>query len=838
MPTSYPHIVLPGAPEKFPFKTVSTGGSNQKILPPNPDRHSHSSFLKKKLEQAWMETESEYIAHHAVRSGVYLEFKENPGFDLVTKSLEDMRSKKIRLLNVRKEKPFSGDEPESTSPVKPITFATVYVANEKRDFFFDKIQEYATQNQSPGKPKNQKLINSISSIRKALAIKAFWVDAEFLIPGKESQWCEVWLSSDSEEIRKRFDRTLGALQIKSKPGFIRFPERLVKVIQANSDQLEQLTLHSDDIAEFRSAKEIAGFWIDMKNVEQADWVQELMERTRFRPDPEVSVCLLDTGVNNGHSLLSPVLSDDDCQSVDLNWGRHDHDKHGSLMAGVAAYGDMVACLSASDPVEIHHCLESVKILPLPPKETEPDLWGDMTAQGVYRAQIQAPDRTRIVCMAVSAADTRDQGRPSSWSGKIDQLASGSEDDIRRLLVICSGNINDLNIAKNYPHAQITDSIHDPGQSWNALTVGAYTSLDEIKDPDMAGFEPIAPKECLSPFTTTSSLWDEEWPIKPEIVMEGGNLAKDPYGFVSECGDLSVLSTYYKPLEAHFYPFNMTSAATAKAAWFAAQIQTNYPGFWPETIRALMVHSARWTDNLKQQFGTNDKDKMSLRRLMRICGYGVPDLSRALHSASNSLTLIAQEEIQPYDKKNGTSGYKTKDMHLHDLPWPREELLNLPFNTDVEMRITLSYFIEPGAGEIGWKDRYRYPSHGLRFHLNSPGESKKDFINRINTATRDEDEGKPDTKSAYDHWLIGKQSRDKGSIHSDIWKGTAAELAASNMISVSPTIGWWRERSHLGKWNKKTRYALIVSITTSDETVDIYTPVVNKIGIQVPAEIST
>ncbi len=30
-----------------------------------------------------METESEYIAHHAVRSGVYLEFKENPGFDLV-----------------------------------------------------------------------------------------------------------------------------------------------------------------------------------------------------------------------------------------------------------------------------------------------------------------------------------------------------------------------------------------------------------------------------------------------------------------------------------------------------------------------------------------------------------------------------------------------------------------------------------------------------------------------------------------------------------------------------------------------------------------------------------
>jgi len=50
-----------------------------------------------------------------------------------------------------------------------------------------------------------------------------------------------------------------------------------------------------------------------------------------------------------------------------------------------------------------------------------------------------------------------------------------------------------------------------------LTVGAFTSLDEIKDPDMAGYVPIAPKDCLSPFTTTSSQWDEEWPIEPHFL---------------------------------------------------------------------------------------------------------------------------------------------------------------------------------------------------------------------------------------------------------------------------------------------------------------------------------
>jgi hypothetical protein len=157
---------------------------------------------------------------------------------------------------------------------------------------------------------------------------------------------------------------------------------------------------------------------------------------------------------------------------------------------------------------------------------------------------------------------------------------------------------------------------------------------------------------------------------------------------------------------------------------------------------------------------------------------------------------------------------------------------------VEMRITLSYFIEPGPGEIGWKDRYRYPSHGLRFHLNSPGESQREFVKRVNAAVRNEDEGKPDTKSASDHWVIGSQTRNKGSIHSDIWKGTAAELAASNLISVSPTIGWWRERNYLGKWNKKTRYSLIVTIKTPEETMDIYTPVAIKTGIKVPIKIET
>jgi hypothetical protein len=37
--------------------------------------------------------------------------------------------------------------------------------------------------------------------------------------------------------------------------------------------------------------------------------------------------------------------------------------------------------------------------------------------------------------------------------------------------------------------------------------------------------------------------------------------------------------------------------------------------------------------------------------------------------------------------------KTRNMNLHQLPWPRDELLALG-DQDVELRLTLSYFVEP------------------------------------------------------------------------------------------------------------------------------------------------
>ena len=167
------------------------------------------------------------------------------------------------------------------------------------------------------------------------------------------------------------------------------------------------------------------------------------------------------------------------------------------------------------------------------------------------------------------------------------------------------------------------------------------------------------------------------------------------------------------------------------------------------------------------------------------------------------------------------------MHVYRLPWPVGVLRDLG-EMPVKMRVTLSYFIEPSPGEVGWKDRYRYASHGLRFELNGPGEGELEFVQRINRKAREDDEH-PGTEGANDHWTIG-EARNVGSIHSDIWSGTAAQLALSNLIAVHPSVGWWRERHHLNRYARQTRYALVVSFSLPGQEIDIYTPVAVQLGV--------
>jgi hypothetical protein len=173
------------------------------------------------------------------------------------------------------------------------------------------------------------------------------------------------------------------------------------------------------------------------------------------------------------------------------------------------------------------------------------------------------------------------------------------------------------------------------------------------------------------------------------------------------------------------------------------------------------------------------------------------------------------------------------MQLHEIPWPKTLLLEYG-KTKFKLKITLSYFIEPCPGELGWKDKFRYASCGLRFKLNG-SMSRNSFISSITAAMARDEELENEASSI--NWTLGEVNRNVGSIHSDVWETTAAQLATSNLIAVYPVVGWWRELRRQNCGDKTIRYSLIVSIETPEESIDIYTPILNMISTKVKTAIS-
>ena len=819
------HFILEGVTRTETYRHPGAGGSQSKI--PERDRSSHGAMLRKQIQDVQKESDS---ARHAQQSagmedgfGLQVEFKSFPDIPLAFESLARERVG-IELLNVRHK--------------DQTTMATVFVPDGKLVHFEGLIRDYLEEKKDKiGRRRDhRRLIDSIQQIRSA-SLRALWTDADDAFPGTEETplWWEVWLFSpqDYGAVTTKFRELARSMDMQVTHGNLIFPERAVLLVQASVLQMKESITILNRIAELRQAKKTAEFFDSLKPKEQDEWLAKLLPRIRFsdRADQVPHVCLLDTGVNRGHPLLRHALADEDCHSVDPNWGIHDDHGHGTEMAGIALAGNLTELFSGDEAmkIDIDHRLESMKLLPKNNTTGTPQHHGWLTKEAIARLESTTPTRLRVFGMAVTAPDNRDRGQPSAWSAALDSLAAdvdgGGVDP--RLLVVSAGNIEDSNAWSNYPNSNDTDGVHDPAQAWNALTVGACTHLERITETNTSAHRPVAPSGGLSPFSTTSLTWSPKWPLKPDVVLEGGNVAQDSLSAV-QIPSLSLLTTFHHTTERLFTTTTATSAATALASRLAAQIQSVYSDLWPETIRALIVHSAEWSETMKGMSASGNTSKKDYKDLLRRCGFGIPDLDRALWSVSNSLTMVAQESLHPF-RREPQKQPALRDMHLHSLPWPADVLESLG-PTRIQMRITLSYFIEPNPSQRGARSRYHYQSHGLRFEVKRPHESVEDFRKRINKAARGDGEESPGG-TADRHWLIGPQTRHTGSLHGDIWKGSAADLAGLGSIAVYPVSGWWKTRATLKKYNEKTRYALLISIKAPKVDVDLYAEIANRIAMQ-------
>lgn len=788
-------------------------------MPPARTRAAHAANLEQALGAAvakarqLLDTRDPAVAEG--ERGFYLDFDVPADHQSALDGLEN-RQKRIELVAV---KPLADGEETIR--------ATVFVPEAQADYFATKVEQYRDEESKKGNPKNQNLIARIDDVRLS-AVRSLFTDDEALYPPDgRLTWWEVWLRDGKTPV---FRTVAERLDVALKQHLVSFPERDVVLALASPETMARLVLHSDAVAELRAAKDVPSFFLDMRPIEQAEWAGDLVGRLTAPGALAPAVCILDSGVTQGHPLIAPGLEPADQHAYDPAWGvadSHFWNGHGTMMAGVALHGDVEAALVTGQHLQLSHRLETVKVLP-PNAQNAPELYGAVTEVGISKVEAQVPRRRRVFCLAVTSSIGLGRGRPSSWSAAIDKLCYGGGDS-RRLIILATGNIRDPIRPAEYLDGNDLAEAENPCQAWNALVAGAYTDKIKINHPDFAGWDAVAPAGDLSPASRTSTIWDRQWPIRPDVVFEGGNFAHDGINPAEAIDDLQLITTHYRPALRLFDSFGDTSAASALAANFSAQIMAERPELWPETVRALMVHSAEWTPAMRA-WSNAAGSQAQKAALLRRYGWGVPDLGRALLSASNDATLMIEDELLPFFREK--SQIKTRDMHLHRLPWPRDELLALG-DQNVELRVTLSYFVEPNPGERGWTRRHRYASHSLRFAVKRSLESLQQFRLRINRAAQSEEDGDVGATAGGDDWLLGNV-RDRGSIHSDIWRGSAAALAERDAIGIFPVGGWWKEKPGLQRWDRSARYSLLVSIRAPEAEVDLYTAIENHISIPVPA----
>ncbi|WP_233440447.1 S8 family peptidase [Modicisalibacter coralii] len=721
--------------------------------------------------------------------------------------------------------------------------------------FPKKVHEYLNKERAKGKPANQALIDSIAEIKLA-DLRSFWTDAQELFPEPADQpvWWELWLKKRAKDLSAKevAEQLAERLNAELSNTSLSFFDSFVILIKASAEQLESAPELIANLEELRRAKQTPNAFIAIPAKEQHEWANELAERIRVDENTTTVITVLDTGVNYYHPLLSQMTTQQLAQAWEPSWPLYDdyqptsplapYNDHGSRQAGLAALGELDKSLLAIHEIWLPYRIESGRILP-PAGQNDPELYGAITVGTAAKLEINNPEFSRVYSLAVTSPADSISGQPSSWSAEIDQFAFGLEDDLQRLFVISAGNNQALHATVDYWDQVHLADIEDPAQAWNALTVGACTEKTINDDPDFANWAPFAHPGDVAPASRSSVNWGwkKQAPYKPDVVAEGGNRLLSPDGTeVSDVDVVSLLTTSGRASGQLFETAKDTSAACALISRQSAMLTTEYPDYWPETIRGLVAHSAEWTPRMWQRFGLLRKTQSpsnAAKTMLRCVGYGVPSLARARYSANHALTLIIQDSLQPFIKSadKASSDPKLNEMQLYQLPWPIEELRKLPPELDIKLRVTLSYFIEPNPGRRGYRQRYSYQSHGLRFNVIRPSQSLENFRAAINRVANDATEGYQGVEGDGSGWLLGYQIRTRGSLHSDTWTGSAADLADMHTLAVYPVGGWWKYRAGEERWQNRVRFSLIVSIDVPDSEVDIYSEVESLIEANVTVE---
>ena len=514
--------------------------------------------------------------------------------------------------------------------------------------------------------------------------------------------------------------------------------------------------------------------------------------------------------------------------------------HGTAIASVVAYGSLAEVIRNPDSAALPaFWLENAKIS-LPAAWLNPDTSSDAPQfhpvqfpKALMREVVAAfhhplPQQCKIFNISINGALHPLQSI-SNWAEEIDNLSA--QNDV--LFVLCGGSVSPDEIAgalksgEEYPAYLLNElsRLRNPGQAYNALTVGAIT--DTAPNPPWQRDRGLAPPQYPAPFSRSGLL--QYGPLKPDVVETGGNLIRSgseltatPEAAVMVANRNFVTGQEEQPLGFHIG----AGLAAAKVTHLAGRIQAQYPQAGANLIRALIANSADWPQAFAQSFVNNPDDplpKEAREMLLRLCGYGVPQPDKALSSNEHCMVFVTEDEFSwTKDDRNSSGRYPAK-VSFFSIKFEPDDLYRLPPATRVRVSVTLAY--NPPVRKT---QRRRYQAVDMRWDLMRREEESEDFYAKWMREVEGSDEETEPEEEVVTRplqpwpWELkpalnpGSKVR-RGSLIRDWFDAYAHELPDTLELVVLAMVAPWRRPPE----PLTQRFALVVSVEALDHQLPIY-----------------
>ena len=472
------------------------------------------------------------------------------------------------------------------------------------------------------------------------------------------------------------------------------------------------------------------------------------------PDDAPSVVVLDTGLAAGHPMLAPAVGD--AETFLQGTTAADEHGHGTMVAGIALYDNVEACIQAESFVPLLR-LFSGRVLD-DRNEGDPRLIQNQVEEAVIYFAGQYG--CRVFNLAYGDPNKPFQGRRlTGLAVTLDALAR--EHDV--LFVVPTGNLRHDDVAawhSTYPHylQQQTAPLIDPAPALNALTVGSLARYDRSRQgalyPQDPAYRPVARASQPSPFTRAGP--SVGGATKPDLVDYGGNYSTDVRNRHLGQQGLGELSTSREFASGRPFAEDVgTSFAAPHVAHAAAMLMREFPDASSDLCRALLACHAEIPDACAGLF----PDEVALRNVV---GYGLVDRSALCRSLDRCVTLWAGGTIQ------------NRRHHFYEVPIPQEFWEG--GRRDRKLTVALAY--RPPVRTT----RIDYRAIGIEFRL-VPATSLAEVAAAFNAAT-DSDIHRSISERASGRDVTA-QKRSRGTLQASTWtfKQPSSSMRATSWFVV-------------------------------------------------------